>query len=267
MVASIAQGAGAQVVEVQLRLVAEAHPDETTVPPDSILEACLGAEQFIEIRVTNTGADPPGIAGGTVDVLFDFAAAGLGSIDHGTLFDELTTGEIDQNAGIVDNLGGVTLQPGIAVAPSWALLGRIAFTATAKGAAVFSLEPGAFQFALAGGHPPLDFEQDVALGPAQILQVVSPVVVGDMDCDDDIDLDDLAVFHTCVTGPASPGDPVPLPALCTLADFDADGDVDFTDFGVFQLRGSGPLSRRPTRCGATHPRSMGCQSRRMNSVP
>ncbi len=236
LVVSITQSVIAQVVEIQLRVVADAHPDETTVLPDSVGETCLGAQQLIEIWVTNTGAEAPGIVGGTVDVLFTAAAADLGAIDHGTLFDQLTTGEIDYGAGIVDDLGGVTLQSAVGVAPSWALLARIEFTATALGNAVFSLEPGAFQFALSGGNPPLDFDQDVTLGPAQILNIVAPAVVGDMDCDNDTDLDDLAVFHSCVTGPASPGDPPPLPAVCTLADLDADGDVDLTDFGVFQLR-------------------------------
>jgi hypothetical protein len=56
----------------------------------------------------------------------------------------------------------------------------------------------------------------------------------DFDHDGDMDLDDLAVFMACASGPrvAYSGD-------CAKADFEHDGDVDQADFGIFQRCYSG----------------------------
>jgi len=61
-------------------------------------------------------------------------------------------------------------------------------------------------------------------------------VVGDIDLDEDIDLDDHAVFVLCMTGPG--GGVLPD---CAPADLDHDDDVDLGDFQVFQ-REFPPLS-------------------------
>lgn len=55
-------------------------------------------------------------------------------------------------------------------------------------------------------------------------------MVGDLDGDGDVDLDDYSDFHGCITGPDTPqNDPE-----CRYADFDCDGDVDLGDFAEFQ---------------------------------
>lgn len=59
---------------------------------------------------------------------------------------------------------------------------------------------------------------------------------GDFDQDGDVDGADLAVFESCMTGPAV-GPPV---TGCLSADFDDDYDVDQSDFGLFQLTYTGP---------------------------
>jgi hypothetical protein len=58
----------------------------------------------------------------------------------------------------------------------------------------------------------------------------------DFDRDGDVDADDLAAFHACLSGAAVPHDDTPA---CRAADFDGDGDVDLDDFGVFQRCFSG----------------------------
>jgi len=58
----------------------------------------------------------------------------------------------------------------------------------------------------------------------------------DFDRDCDVDLDDLAVFESCLSGPMVPR--VSSPA-CQAADLDGDNDVDERDFGIFQRCFSG----------------------------
>jgi len=68
---------------------------------------------------------------------------------------------------------------------------------------------------------------------------VRPLAFPDLDCDSDVDLDDLAVFEPC-----NLGSNVPVPAGCERHDFDQDGDVDQADFGIWQrcISGSDELA-------------------------
>ncbi|MFQ5414167.1 MAG: hypothetical protein ACE5E6_06880 [Phycisphaerae bacterium] len=49
---------------------------------------------------------------------------------------------------------------------------------------------------------------------------------GDFDGDGDVDLDDLAAFRACYTGPGGG----PVGPECTPGDFDGDGDIDLDDY-------------------------------------
>jgi hypothetical protein len=68
---------------------------------------------------------------------------------------------------------------------------------------------------------------------------ISAPVPADFDCDRDVDLDDLAIFQACASGPT-----VVYTDDCANADFDRDADVDLSDFGIFQRCYSGPAIRR-----------------------
>ncbi len=59
-------------------------------------------------------------------------------------------------------------------------------------------------------------------------------VLGDLDGDQDTDLEDYEAFLDCATGPGGG-----VPSGCEASDFDCDGDVDFGDLGVLQLAFSG----------------------------
>jgi len=65
---------------------------------------------------------------------------------------------------------------------------------------------------------------------------VAPVVIPDLDCDSDVDGDDLDLFEACATGPAVG----PVTPGCERSDFDQDGDVDHDDFGLLQRCMTGP---------------------------
>jgi hypothetical protein len=52
---------------------------------------------------------------------------------------------------------------------------------------------------------------------------------GDVDWDGDVDLDDYAVWQTCLAGPGIPG-----AGGCQNGDLDGDADVDLADFAAFQ---------------------------------
>jgi kumamolisin len=71
-------------------------------------------------------------------------------------------------------------------------------------------------------------------GCASIPLTVLTPVAADLNHDCDVDLDDLATFQACLSGPG-----VPYSGDCAKADFDQDGDVDQDDFGVFQRCYSG----------------------------
>ena len=57
----------------------------------------------------------------------------------------------------------------------------------------------------------------------------------DLDRNGDVDLDDLEVFVTCLSGPG-----VALITGCDLADFNFDRRIDLRDVAAFQLAFTGP---------------------------
>ena len=59
----------------------------------------------------------------------------------------------------------------------------------------------------------------------------------DLDCDGDVDQDDVRVFESCASGPAVPHSGTPT---CQTADLDHDNDIDQSDFAAFQRCLSGP---------------------------
>ena len=62
--------------------------------------------------------------------------------------------------------------------------------------------------------------------------------IGDFTCDHRVDLGDLRVWQSCITGPGGG----PYAPGCEAFDFEFDGDVDLEDFAGFQgtFDGSGP---------------------------
>ena len=61
---------------------------------------------------------------------------------------------------------------------------------------------------------------------------VAPGLMGDGDRDHDVDIDDLAIFANCMTGPD--GDFDSLGCECRVMDFEIDDDLDLRDFAQWQ---------------------------------
>lgn len=84
-----------------------------------------------------------------------------------------------------------------------------------------------------------DWDADLCLMCAALHHVGSRIAgdrpAADLDFDRDVDLDDVAAFEACATGPGVPWtDP-----CCQIADLDLDGDADHADFSRIQRCFSG----------------------------
>ncbi len=221
------------VVDVALRAVDAANPTPWAVGalPAGIASVCPGRDFFVEFWVTQVDGGAEGIANGSVDLLFDAGTVNATNIDHGSTFNNPSHPDV-YAPGLVDDVGGATTLAGVAVAPNWALLARVSFSAVASGDAVFSLRPGALSFELSGGRPPLDFLTDVLLDPPYTVSVGQTGTYGDYDCNSRVDLKDFAVLLGCLAGPGT---------VSPSCDENADGDTDLFEFAVFQTGFTGGL--------------------------
>ena len=88
-----------------------------------------------------------------------------------------------------------------------------------------------------------DLVVSLLLSPQTIYAVDFPRIdmLGDLDCDDDVDINDLIIFADCIAGPdvttPSPGcDPNDF----GNADLNGNANVDLADFAIFQKQFTGP---------------------------
>jgi hypothetical protein len=94
----------------------------------------VGESLFLEVWVQTT--DPNGLSSASVDLSFNASLVTGVAITHSSIFSELTHGTIDNASGQVDDLSGSHLGPcsdAVAVAPDWARIAVVEFTADADG--------------------------------------------------------------------------------------------------------------------------------------
>lgn len=106
---------------------------------------------------------------------------------------------------------------------------------------VAGLTPGVWNATITIASP------DALNGPVAVpvrLTVLNYYPAGDVNRDDDVDLEDFSFFQLCFNGANRP----PVFPSCNVSDLDADGDVDLADFAVLLGCFNGPARPAPVSC-------------------
>ncbi len=134
----------------------------------------MGESFFIEIWARTNEAD--GLASVYVDVLFDPAALNAQAIIHTVLFNLFQLGTIDNETGLIREVGGSHLgargcEDPVGVAPGWARVAVIEMLAEAAGAStVASADTGSpFTISICGR-----FQQPIGIYGDVVVTIVEP---------------------------------------------------------------------------------------------
>ncbi|WP_404310442.1 choice-of-anchor I family protein [Neorhodopirellula lusitana] len=140
---------GQSIMEVELRAVAAPTTSGSTTLPDAITSSPIGGTYYVEAWVQDFDNQYNGFAGGQIDIHYNTDVLDAVSVSNDG-YVLLPSGTIDDSAGLVDDLGGGTLQVGQGIAPNWVRLGYFEVTATASGTATYTLAAGELPFARFG---------------------------------------------------------------------------------------------------------------------
>ncbi len=130
------EDSGSPMIHVRPVLVASPSDDAATELPEGISSTSVGQEIYCETWA-RVDATVSGVAAVFADLTFDSAFATAEGIDHGSVFTDLASGAVGD--GMIDELGGVTLDGGHGVAPEWVLVSRVTLRTTATGVLNVSL--------------------------------------------------------------------------------------------------------------------------------
>ncbi|EMI46666.1 choice-of-anchor I family protein [Rhodopirellula sp. SWK7] len=141
---------GQSVLDVELRAVATPSTPGSTTLPDAISSSPIGGTYYVEAWVQDLDNQFSGLAGGQIDIRYNTDVVDAVDVSNED-YDLLPSGSIDDAAGLIDDLGGGTLQTGQGLAPNWVRFGYFKVVATAGGTATYTLEQGSLPFARFGG--------------------------------------------------------------------------------------------------------------------
>ncbi|MBM4043460.1 MAG: hypothetical protein FJ290_33655, partial [Planctomycetes bacterium] len=160
-----ALGRASTNTQIDVELVALTNPsnsDQLSQLPVSVTQVAPGSTYYVEVWVQDVLEPGVGVTGGYVDITYTTDVADGGALNHGGVFNLLTSGAVDDTAGRVDDFGGGTMDGSVGVKPNWARLGYVAFQGTAQGPVTFNVQPGSLQFSRFGaGNVPwseVDFD-------------------------------------------------------------------------------------------------------------
>jgi len=152
VVASVAEGSVSEI-DVELRVLDAAYGSDHM--SDAIFAPYLSITEFggntcaAEVWMRDVGTITSGVTGGFVDIDYTTAFADATTIYHGTIYMVLAGGSINDPAGLVDNLGGATMNSGEG-ASDWVRLGYVQFGGVGASPVTFTLTAGAAQFSQVG---------------------------------------------------------------------------------------------------------------------
>jgi len=135
------------LVDIELVLVSNPSPVGSSTLPEEIDTAITNGIYFLEVWVQDLTGEA-GVQGGYVDVHYDntLVVDAVEVINED--FSALARGTVNDDAGLIDDLGGVTFSGGVGLEPLWTRLGYVELRAMGTGAVTYSLSPGIAPFAL-----------------------------------------------------------------------------------------------------------------------
>ena len=152
-------------VPIDARLVVVAAPSARTRRlrlPISVPSVHVNSTFYVEVWARDGDGSTRGITGGDLSFSFDNTKVTGGTINHGGIFTNLTSGTLHNTAGTVTDLGG-NVAPGDngEGVSQWVRLGYVSFTASAAGTSNFTASRGSDHFARA-------FEGGIAQGAVRL---------------------------------------------------------------------------------------------------
>jgi hypothetical protein len=131
----MAAAANGAVVDFRLTaLTAPSESDTTATVPASQPTFALGSSIFLEVWVQTAISN--GVSSASSDLSFNSSLTTAAGVTYSSIFSTLTHSSINNPSGVVDDLSGSHLGPctdAIGVAPNWARVAVVEFTADANG--------------------------------------------------------------------------------------------------------------------------------------
>jgi hypothetical protein len=135
--------------------------------PTPLVDVPLGSTFFLEIWTKDISDPARGISGGFLNVVYSTGELDATGLNHGSTYTVLSSGTIDDPAGLVEDFGGNTLG-GTPGKTEWARLGWITLSAAACGTATFTAGEAS------SGDGFARFQEDSVGGLVPWLQIDAP---------------------------------------------------------------------------------------------
>ena len=96
--------------------------DTAATLPSALTNVTVGTPFYLEIWTTDTGTPLQGISGGFLNLAYNSSEVDATALNHGSTYTTLTSGTIDNSAGLVSDFGGNALasaRRGTAIGLGW----------------------------------------------------------------------------------------------------------------------------------------------------
>ncbi len=94
-------------IDVQLVPVTTVGASDTTATlPSAVSQVAAGGSFYVEVWAENADGTSNGITGADLDISFDPTKVSAGTINHGSIYDTLTSGTVNNTTGVVTDFSG-----------------------------------------------------------------------------------------------------------------------------------------------------------------